>query len=354
MTRLKISAITVNATLITILLVQISMLSCTNNDAEVRNPSTVNAGNQIDINSFDIQQNQAGEANPESDINSVVVMEGSEIPSRYGYTSDFQARLDQLSVMQSFCHIETEAFYRQNRRMPSSWNELENTDWVLLMPIPMNYSPGLNIVERPLGSVHTDLNTIQIVFNPLGFDFLCYMQNTIEAVEAVDEQYRIISFGTSDYARALDAHYGEFSSGSRLIDTNTVNIRISLMKRICKRLMVDYWIYHQDFPNTFTELLDDKWVPYEEKIFNLETIPTGDEGWFYFGVSPENNICYFEYILTKTPPIIEQVVYIIDDALTVESGEIGREICTGSSEGITRDNTTPIIDASVLNWGLMD
>jgi len=264
---------------------------------------------------------------------------------RYGYISDEQSRFTQLNRISHMTMFSAEAFYRANYGMPVSTDALLQSDWWWFSPVEQPYSEGLTIIDRPLGPPVTDLNSVSIMFTGNGYDLSFYDYYG-------EDEYNYVRYDKSDFISTLVERYSQFPDTSKNIDSEPLNVRIDYLVAATDSLVTAYWKYNLELPVTVEELLGGTWTLREDIIANLEPIPAEDGGWFYLGVAPESGIMYVEYVHTERGPVVQQKIFIENDPLTSdESGihGIGRYVCV--SEKITRDETIPLIDASLPNWG---
>ncbi len=268
---------------------------------------------------------------------------------KHGYVSDRQSRFSQFNHIVNFCGASVHAFYRQYDRMPASVDELYESGWFWFDPIPTEYAPGLQIVDRSLAAPDEDLNTVSFRFLSSGYQLYFY---DLYNPGKVPEEFIKVDFSKLDFIALAEDQAAELPEGSILTDSNPMNIRIDYLSSICDSLVTSYWKFHADFPANTEQLLDGKWVPRQDILQSLEMIPTEEEGWFYFGVSPDKGIAYIEYTYVESVPVVQQKLYT-DDQAPDESGEgwrqIGRYIC--NQNGVTRDETIPLVDSSLPHWG---
>lgn len=285
------------------------------------------------------------DANPE-----FFSLDESELPSLYGYVSDYQSRVSQICQIQSLMDKSISAYYQHFRAVPDSLETLVESDFCWFEPLEQYYSPGLELVERELGPPRVDLNTFHLSFTDTGYSFKVYKPHRDEENP---EEFFVLDFSKEDVIGRLESYYSEFDPDSKFIDSDPVNVRICYLNAVCTRLLEDYWVYHLDFPESGEELLDGKWTVRQEIINSLPTIDEGEFGWFYFGVSPEHGIAYTSYILLDRGAVETQKIYIKDDPQKEDYDPgftiVGRY--ASFNEMITLDDTIPLIDSSIPGWG---
>jgi hypothetical protein len=274
---------------------------------------------------------------------------------RHGYVSEQEFRFAQLNDIAILADISAGAFYQRHKRMPETASELENSGYFWFNPIPKSYSTGLAIVGRPLEAPAKDFNSVQITFNPSGYNLLFYdPYNRIppESGESVNE-YTRVDMSRPEFASEHEMYLAEVNPSPTVVQKNDpLNVRIDYLQDACDYLVARYWGDHLELPSTAEALLDGKWTVPNSILNNLEAIPEDGPGWFYLGVSSSKHIAYMEYMYVNTAPAITQKIYIENDPSAPNDGveRIGRYVC--HSESISRKDTTAIIDAQMPGWGL--
>ena len=275
---------------------------------------------------------------PDSDTESSTRITTSSGPQ----VDDNQARLDQISSTHSIYSLFTECFYREQRRMPESLDELLNSQWFWLYPVEQEFTEGLTVINSTTCD-YDNHNTLCMSYSPDGYTFKALMP------WGEGSEYVEWDLGSTEFVDVLENYYYEFDPTSGFIDRNPTNIRIHNAQMLAGILMANYWLYHEKLPGTSEELLDGKWSADYDQLGQLPIIDQGSFGSFYYGASPETGIMYLEYTLENCGSVVKQRIYIFNDPNKINPNAIGRSVC--GDEGIERSDTVPIIDSSLPRWG---
>jgi hypothetical protein len=260
---------------------------------------------------------------------------------------EFQQRINHIGEIIGTLDESIRAFYRQNRRMPSSLQELYESGWVLFMPVSTDDWPNLEITEEVLGPWQDNLNKIRISFTETGYVSDYYLMN----FRCEGELWSLMNWDKQDAIARYEQHLSLFSD-SRWTDRNERNIRVSMMDALSVIFFSRYFIDHGTVPTTVDELLNSAWEVNSDAAARLPIINENESGWFYLGVIPESGLMYVEYCLADSLPTYDLKVFKENDPLQTDPRVIGRSvICDPNAP--TRDETIPLIDSSKPGWGLL-
>jgi hypothetical protein len=256
--------------------------------------------------------------------------------------SDSQRRLNFISTINLEIKGELEAFYRQYNRMPLSYNELLESGWHLLTPIPQYYAPGIKITDQ-ITAPGLNPDALQLQLFIYGYNLIAFMP---WGSDNGNEEYQSWELGNADLVYALNDQYQELED-EVWSDSNPENVRIMLLFQICDALLVDYWTDKLELPSTSEELLNGKWDLDDSPVIQFPLIDENSSGFFYLGITPDLTVEYMEFKLNNRGPVVTQKIFNQEEIFS--TGVMGRPVC--SDESVKRDDTIPIIDSRLPNWG---
>ncbi len=256
--------------------------------------------------------------------------------------------LNHINATRNMIESSTEAFYRQYGRLPTSIDELENSQWLMFEPVPPDNQPLFDFVDRDLESYEEDGDKIKITYDFDGYEFAYY---TIAAEGA----------GQPHIVDALSNTHAANSYGS-LIQTDMENensditdpdfIRQKLVHALVRQFARRYFEEHLNLPRDPADLIRGYWTPRTTVISNLPTYETDQPHWVYIGVAHEddNEILYIEIVRPDSTVVSEQWVFKVS---TQDNTTSVHEYRLTDDDEIERDVTEPFIDASQPGWGLL-
>ena len=266
---------------------------------------------------------------------------------QYDPNDPFQARLDQVTLTLGVIDDSVFAFYREYRRIPSSFEELKDSRWLWFTPASTDNLLNPNFVERDVAAGAQDADSIGLTFSQGGFTYSALMPT-----EKNDPSgYDIFRWPYPDKATSYNKLLDKFPVISNYNDNNPVNIRIDTMVFQCDRLAAMYWGTHGTLPSSASELLDSRLEVRRDVVKDFPKVNPGDEGWFCFSVSLEKGITCIRYAHAGEKPQATEKIFLKNDP-SAEEGSLGRIICP--AEWVDPSVTTPIIDASLPGWGFIN
>jgi hypothetical protein len=266
---------------------------------------------------------------------------------QYDPDDPHQARVDHASMVRTFVYDAAFAYYREFRKMPESLGDLQASGWMWFDPLPSQHFPALEFVDYPVSPIEEHLGLVEVMFYGSGFDYAVVMPPR----DNPEGSYALSEWRNPELADMWQKYLSQFTD-EQITDSNPTNIRLSMLQRLCTSCTTNHWRRHRALPTTVNELLDGRWQPREDIIADLPVIPAEQFGWFYYGTSVKDGIAYIEYCQTDSVPVDIQLVYRTDDAERKSPGQIYRY--AGPSQKISRDDTVPIVDASIPGWGFME
>jgi hypothetical protein len=262
-----------------------------------------------------------------------------------------QLRMNQLLQINHVFYQYIEAFYRENQRMPSNLAELLNSKWIILDPVPQSYTPGLMMVDRPLGGPDVDWNSIQLSFTTEGYVLNSYMFPPTSPTYG----NHIWEAGRPEYIKWYTDGLTKVDPNDPLLSNDPVYIRQEMIRGIADELSHNYFIAHMAMPATFSVILDGKWAIKTENVEGLKPVPQNKAGWFYMGTVPEKSIVDIEYAVDEKVSWGYERLYMIDEEL-LRQGMVYKDLVLNgivmNEAAVNKEETIPIIDSSLEGWGM--
>ncbi len=255
--------------------------------------------------------------------------------------AEWQAHAESVGFLYD---TSTEAFYRSYGRLPSSLQELEDSELTWFIPIAPDFAPDFEVVDRPLGAIRDDLYRVQFSFTDTGYEFAFF------SAASEDEQPVLVDLGDDQAASRYEAHFARYDEilypwSGKTPELTRYFLAYSFSRYLVKRAYEKLG----KFPYAAEEVTIDSWEPKEDVFNELPVIDVGWPGWFYAGFVPTETggIVHIELVHRNRMRAIPEFTYTMDENGTVIETE--EDILNQKMTNI--EDSTTLVDTSLPGWG---